>query len=341
MTSGNGVKVTQQQQAAKFIRVGKIWTHQVNKIKKGDYVAIIGATSATLAEIKQAVSDEITRQDIIRASRRALWASCSWHANRIVNLLYGKRNNITKWADLRERSLPLGKALDGSYVVKDGSYVVIGDFIAKVTCDEDVEWGVYAKSYKYPKVTITNRRVELLALSHFGQYIKVVTVVYLDSFRGNFLVNAVAKLLNLAPVAVPKHLKPVQLNPYFGVEPIRNINGVIIYIRTFGGYAVDYCAMTKGVTYHASTEKSAIDGLRKKLQAKVAFDSEAISYETGRKMGFCHLGISQFAEDNDLDIDGEYTRAELRNTVIKKRQLNVNKYRQELAKLGILISMVC
>lgn len=338
--SGSGVKATQDR-IAQYIREHQIKSWNLKDIKAREFVAETGI-KAKKEEIVQMVSEEIARQDGISKERReSRYVYSAWHAGRILQMQQHKRENLAKWEELRQRAISLSAALTRTYKASWGhgaTYINFGPHVLRITWDETSDWDYYSKSYGRPKNTYTNRRVELLAPSSTGNYFAITKTYDVDKFAGKFLVEAIAAFTGTAKVAVPKKLRPVQLNPYFEVALVKDIAGVQVYTRSIAGILVDYCAVRQGATYHAETARQAIDGLRKKLQAKAEHETEIINYALGRRMGFCDAGMRQFADDNGLDVDGSYSRAELRNIVIQRRELNASKYRRELAQIGISIT---
>jgi hypothetical protein len=334
--SGNGVKVTQE--VAKFIRIHNIQSQNLKNVKAREFIAETGI-KAKKEDILQIIKAEISRQEDIRKKRRERrYAPQKWYSGRILRMLQTKKENAKKWQELRQKSISLPEALTRTYKASwdsTATYIIFGQNILRVTWDQKSDWDYYSKKYGRPKNTYTNRRVELLTSYSFGSPVKTY---YVEKFIGPFIIDAIASFTGIKKIMVPKHLRPVQLNPYFEIELMRDIFGIQIYARSIAGEIIDYCAMRQKMTYHAETVLDAVAGLKVKLQAKADQETQILDYKVARKMGFCDAGIRQFVSDNELDIDGQYTRAELRNIVIKRRQLNVDKYKQELARMGIRIT---
>lgn len=184
--------------------------------------------------------------------------------------------------------------------------------------------------------------MELLQVSRVGA-LEVVRTVWIDGFRGHWLIRAIAELYNLPKVRVPRALKPVQIGDYFALEQVRSVAGVQIYRRTLAGETVDYCAVAGATTYHAATPREAIAGLRHKLQQaramearRVARDGEVLTAQHGFRLGFCQAGIRAFCDANDLDFGSTYTRGELRERVALRKHHNHRHWRSELAQMGLL-----
>mgnify|MGYP001338094570 CR=1 FL=1 len=215
----------------------------------------------------------------------------------------------------------------------------IGDAVYRHNWDEDRSYSRYSKQWHRnhgPAITISNRRIERLeyAAEAPGGY-RIASTIPVEAFRGNYLINAIARDLQIEPVKYPKHLRSVQLNPYFVIEHIRTIAGVALYRRTFAGQLVDYCILSNGETYHAPSISEAIAGLRKKRRASADYERQTLDMDYALSIGFCRAGVEQFCDDYGLDCDGAYTRAELKR-IVTAGNGRAKKYRAELAKAGIL-----
>ena len=207
---------------------------------------------------------------------------------------------------------------------------IYADAVATVTYREVKDWNYYSKNYKHPKITVYGRKVTFEKKG----YIKTVD---LDNFNGDFLLKAYVKAFKVKAYKQKGFARKVQLNDYLRTKKIRCIGNVELWERTINKAHYDYCAVINKTTYHAFTKKEALSGLKKKINAKIKKEMEVISKKTGYNLGFCETGMKSFCEDNDLDLEGSYTRAELRNIILQKRKLNCDKYAPEIRKLGIIL----
>jgi hypothetical protein len=211
----------------------------------------------------------------------------------------------------------------------------IGDYYITVDQQETEDWEAYSKSWHNahgPKRTIDERFIR------FGKEGEKPAFITVDSFAGNYLVKAIVQFFSLKRIKVAKELKKVQLINEAEIIFIRKIQSVRIYKRTIAGTFLDYCAIYKNETYHAASIQDAVKGLIRKAKAHISEEFELINKKVGYQLGFCESGIKSFCDDNSLDFDGEYTRKELRNVVVKNRQVNCEKYKSELSKLKIFIN---
>lgn len=137
-----------------------------------------------------------------------------------------------------------------------------------------------------------------------------------------------------------KGLKSVQLNEFYDVEFVRTICHLEIYRRTFIGNFVDYVIYdrSKKVAYHDKKIENLVLGLKRKLKERRINNNDdfIIDKIVGKEKGFCNIGMLEFCADNNLDINGQITKKELRNIVLNNKEQN-KKYRFELNKLGIRI----
>ena len=356
VSSGNGVKVAKK--VAKYMRKHHLTSsYSLKKLKVNSFRAETGL-KLKKGEIEQLILSEIDRQQAIRKARAdARPAPGTWREGRILEMQRIRSIKRENWLSIkthsldtlsaiysrRPRAISLCEALNKSYAADWSNlytYINFGDDLLRVAWDTDSDWNYYSRRYNRPKNTYSNRRVELLTFSYDGDSngIKIVDVYHVNAFRGPFLIDAIAHLFNLRPVKVAKGLKKVQLNDYFEITLLRNVCGVQIYSRSVAGQLVDYCALYHNTTYHASTVAAAVAGLKNKIRERAEYEGEIINYEAARKLGFCDAGIRSFATDNELDINAQYTRAELRNIVLRRRELNYDKYRDELRRIGINIT---
>ncbi len=98
--------------------------------------------------------------------------------------------------------------------------------------------------------------------------LQVVGSVQISSFRGHWLIRAIAELLNLEKVRVPRALRSVQAGAYFSIKQVRRLGRVRIYQRSLAGQPIDYCAVFGNESYHANTVREAIAGLRLRLAVR-------------------------------------------------------------------------
>lgn len=97
---------------------------------------------------------------------------------------------------------------------------------------------------------------------------------------------------------------------------------IFIYpLESFSGYFVEKAL-------------SAFLGKEIKLTEKIDRDLVITDRFYAKKKGFCEDGVKQFCIDNEIDYYGSYTRKELRNIILKNRELNCDKYYKELKKIG-------
>lgn len=212
------------------------------------------------------------------------------------------------------------------------AYAKLGETCITISESTHKDWNYYSKSWHNahgPKITVTGRYV------NFWKQGKQVTQVGVESFRGNYLINAIAKYLQIKPIKTVKNIKKVQLSDYIEVRLIKKIGNTEVFTRSIAGNFVDYCILQDNTTAHADTVGDAVKLWRKKVDAKFNFENEMLTKQDAYELGFCMAGVQSFCEDNGLDIEGAYPRKDLRGIVIKKMELNCQKYANELAKIGI------
>jgi hypothetical protein len=115
--------------------------------------------------------------------------------DKYVYFLRDKKIHISNYLQLYNNSEDYKCAKNYSYGndINNNKYFKIGYYgkfnlpvMMKVTWNYDVNWNYYSKRYKYPKITVDNRKVEFVTTNKFGK-IEPFLSVELNGFRGNFL----------------------------------------------------------------------------------------------------------------------------------------------------------
>ena len=295
----------------------------------------------TLAQLKDRIMAEQERQKAVQARRGAARPTPDPEPGRILELAERKLVNIEETAAAFAACRPLFEAQQQG---RDAS-VRIGQAI--VAAVEVGRWNYdrYSKGWhrQHGGVwEVQGRRVELLRANRVGA-LEVVRKVWIDGFRGHWLIRAIAELYDLPKVRVPRALKAVQMGDFFEVEQVRSLGGVRIYRRTLAGETVDYCAVMEGTTYHAAGARAALVGLRHKCKqargaaARVASaEAEMLTVEHGRRLGFCEAGMNSFCVANGVDFHGAYSRGDLRQRIALRKRHNQEHWGRELRQIGLL-----
>jgi len=201
------------------------------------------------------------------------------------------------------------------------------------------------RSYRYPTSTsswctshllktTTPGTVEMYKLDTYNILSSITDKVITHDLRGNWRNRAIIDLFGVTPEK-QKGLSHIQLDAYYRVAKLRTIAGVEIWRRTLAGETMDYCAVIKKDTYHAKTQREAVKGLAAKLAAPGS-RRETIDYDYARSLGFCRAGIEQFCDDNNVDIDGKYSRSDIAK-IVRERSDKNKQYENELRKVGITL----
>jgi len=213
----------------------------------------------------------------------------------------------------------------------------------KWSCESD--WNYYSKGYGRPKNKISNRGVNFSTFNHAtATYTHVFYSI--ETFAGNFLEKAIAQFFKAEHVKVEKSLLPIQLNSIFSIELLRTIGGISLYKRKIGTLNWDFSWFDGANTYHDSSIEKALKGFKEK---KVKLEKGELERKEAENVilncdiviaqyGFCKPGVSEFCEQNDLDINASYTVKELRNYVLKKRDVNCKFFKTELQQIGISLN---
>lgn len=221
---------------------------------------------------------------------------------------------------------PLADLTHESY----GRYAQVGDWYIRCTQDEEKDWNYYAKSYRFPKITISNRKVLIRRVKPDGTMESRDVAV--EAWRGNYLLDALITAGVCEKNKVASRLRSVQLHPAFAVTTLRE-GSLSIYERTLAGEHYDCCVVWHGITYHAGSVKAAVRGLRNKLHSVIQAKNSPIDWALCKKLGFCDAGIRQFCADFNLSTSGRYTAQQI-EAVVQTNLSQAAKYKTELCTLA-------
>lgn len=348
--SGNGVKV-----ANLFAVVAKIegknnwWENRIKKMKASELSIFwdYKTEGFTLPIAKEKLIETIVVREKLHEAKIKVGKSTVSRAEKYLTLQTEKKKRIDNYIKM---CTTLSHVRDyshfgyGNYKYSRRTFILPGTetpypVTATVDWSEDHDWNFYAKKYGRPKSTYSDRAVVFQTVGKLGKFEDIFRFD-LTSFSGNFMEKAIAAFFKVGKVKCVKELKPVQLADYFSLNETHQINGYRLFERKIGKLGWDYAIFdTKtGNTFHSYDAKTLVSGLRAKIQAKLDVEYETITKQTGFGLGFCETGMKQFCEDNGVDFEGEYSRKDLRNIVLQKRDLNCRKYRIELRKIGIILN---
>jgi hypothetical protein len=343
--SGNGVTVANHLKILRTI-CGYYWSETTILSLKASKLSPVWdyrAEGLNLDQAKQSLIAAIKTRVSIHHRRDALQRDSLPTPGRYLSLFNQKKKSISDFISLFDSAEHVNRYTRysyGKYNCQCRTFQLPGTntkypVTVRVDWTEDTDWEYYAKSYGRPKNTYSNRQVIFKTINKLG---KVVELSYpLTTFAGAFMEKAIASYFGITKIKCPNELKSLQLADYFTITETNAINGYRLFKRSIGTVLWDYAILdTKtGTTYHASESDQLVSGLRKKLEAKLSHETAIINRKTGYDLGFCDTGMKQFCSDNSIDLDGSYTRSELRNIVIQHRAINHQKYRWELSRVGI------
>ena len=347
--SGNGVKVANLFAVVAKIE-GKIWTsYSIDKMKSENLLMFwdYKTEGLTLPVAKEKLLATIVTRKKLHDAKIKVGKSPVFCAEKYLTLQTEKKKRIDSYMKM---CTTLSHARNyshygyGNYKYSRRTFILPGTetpYPVTTTVDwsEDHDWNFYAKSYGRPKSTYAERAVVFQTVGKLGK-VEDIFRFELTSFSGNFMEKAIAAFFKVGKVKCAKELKSVQLADYFYLNETHQINGYRLFERKIGKLVLDYAIFdTKtGNTFHSYNPETLISGLRAKIQAKLDVEYETITKHTGFGLGFCETGMKQFCEDNGVDFNGEYSRRDLRNIVLQKRELNCKKYRIELKQIGIILN---
>lgn len=346
--SGNGVKVANRFQVVASICKSYWHEYKIGSMKSAEMLAHwdYKAEGLTLIQAKQELIEAIQHREKVSRSRTA--RPVQPQPGRIIRMLEQKKRYISQYLKSCE-NLDSAKSYFryqyGNYRHQQRTFIVPEikhngfPVTVQISWDEDHNWDYYAKSYGRPKSTYFNREILFRSIGKLGKETIIFTFP-LNNFAGLFMEKAIAAFQRVKKGRCPKGLKSIQLAEYYSVKKLKSVNGYQFFTRYIGKVPWDYAILeTKtGENYHAREIEDLIPGLRRKMQARIDLENENITKETAFGLEFCQSGIRAFCEFNDLDMEGTYTRQQLRNIVIQRRETNFRRYGNDLKKLGIIIS---
>jgi len=113
-------------------------------------------------------------------------------------------------------------------------------------------------------------------------------------------------------------------------------NVEITEMRLFGTGFTLFCASLADTHYHAATARDAVMGLSRKIKAhrqNLLDDSEVITVQMAKRMGFCQEGIDLFCAHLGLVGVKSVTAGRIRAAI---EDVDVSSWHRELVALGIL-----
>lgn len=181
------------------------------------------------------------------------------------------------------------------------------------------------------------------------RYLKVInkkthkeTKLYVDSFRGNWALNAI-----LRHCSDSKNIYPKAIYLKNGVKAVKvnhkNPQGFTLYKLVLkNGIIWQYCASNGETHFHANSINIAITSLENKINQKKSIEqrqletqeNQMINKELGEKLGFCRSGMSAFAEIINKTIDDNISFKCMKKSLSKADQKELEAYEEELITLA-------
>ena len=206
-----------------------------------------------------------------------------------------------------------------------------GDLTISYSQDEELDWKYYAKSYKFPKKTVSNRQITIRGTK------KIYLKKDVDSFRGHFLKKACLE----AGFEFYKVTKKVDEKVKFVDERIR-INSKI-------SFSLQQFLQSEGIKIHISQTNlsgpefflnEALEDLKKQIQAKNQKNQKVWDFQKLRDLGFCRFGIRVCAKSLNLNPNDSYKTNEIKKafSVVDKNEKKrlLIKYKAQLKKIGVI-----
>jgi len=233
--------------------------------------------------------------------------------------LAAHREDIEQGSPRELFGLPAGAYLNvrqGYYDKIDTSIRPLGrGWFYRQMQDEYADRSYYSKSWHRqhgPKITISNRRVELRRMTKRGPECKTVEF---DGWRGDWLAQAIDKA-GLSPRGKNLPALKIRLNRAYNARLISEKRGYKIYQRTLVDRVIDYVIVSPlGIVYHDNERSNLVKGLHAKIRGQARKLRGVIDWVMCEKLGFCDAGIKAFCDAFSLDSRGSYTPDEIERAV--------------------------
>lgn len=269
-------------------------------------------------------SNEAVRK-LSQEDRQEVLDACKRHNARIYNRPYVApllttterfRRNLSEFKTMRSEAK---NSLDADVVYVDNLTLI------KFERKETADWNYYAKSYKFPKVAVTNSANKIQFIK--GEIVRDRRIM--KDQRESSRIAATSALIGPIQSSAPM---AVRLNKLCDAKLERSLLGCEVWERSVCGIHIDYVARCGKITYHAQSRLGAISGIKAKINAKSAPD-KIITIEYCKSLNFCNAGINQFIKDAGLSGRSEISAAELKE-IVKSKKLR-STYSHELSVLGV------
>lgn len=136
---------------------------------------------------------------------------------------------------------------------------------------------------------------------------------------------------------ITHRLRRAQGESRYTLHLLHKIGKVEVYERRHHGRAVDLAVVRGARTVHAATITAALQLLREQLKAQPASEEKIFDWQAGLDAGFSAQCLDDFCAANNLDPNSTITLAELRRTVMSRRELNYRTYAKALRAVGIIL----
>ena len=217
--------------------------------------------------------------------------------------------------------------------------VVIGNYAFVATEDVEKDWNYYSKSYKFPKVTVHARNIDV-----YKKGKGLVKTYQVDRWTPGFMVEIVAQHMKIEKPAVAKSLRRFQSNKFYDVKRTKSCGGFAMYKQLLGKHVIGYVAYNKhtDLHFHATTAEEALNGLKEKIvkfekQTKIDQSTILSAEFCNKNYGFCYPGMSEFAEAIGAAITDHLSVKELKERIEKLKDKSIlAKYRRELKAVKLI-----
>lgn len=181
------------------------------------------------------------------------------------------------------------------------------------------------------------------AVVHFykgrDEWGNLVRSLPVEKWSGDWLIRTIGRFFRINyQLDQDKAMATIQQNGYLRVVVAHRIGEVAFYKRMLLDALWDYGVVYRGEIGCDATVRGAIAKVRKKLSLRDQGEQSAIVLRVGAGSRFTHESLADFCAINGLELGGQYSKQQVRQSVLRKRKLNCEQYRDQLNYFGININ---
>lgn len=181
------------------------------------------------------------------------------------------------------------------------------------------------------------------AVVHFyrgkAEWGRLVRSVPVEKWPGDWLIRTVSRFFQINyQLDEDKAIASIQQNGYLTVVVAHRIGQATLYKRLLIDTLWDYAVAYRGDVSFGVTVGRTIAELRQKLSVRAQSEQAEVVLTVGAGSRFSKEALADFCTANGLTPGGRYTKQQLRQSVLRQRKLNCERYRDQLNYFDIRIN---